>query len=79
MTTLVSAKAQPGRAVSFGLGTAGRSPERSWPVAGRKVADGLWQFSFTLTAPLPRGVADVSVLLNDRLVAEGCLATFRVD
>jgi hypothetical protein len=79
MTTIVSATAPPGPVVSFGVGTTNQPPERTWPVTGRRVADGLWQFTFTLRPPLPRGVADITLLQNDRVAGTGCRATFRVD
>jgi VWFA-related protein len=79
MTTIVSAPTEPGPALSFGLGTANQPPERHWPVTGRKVADGLWQFTFMLKPPLPRGVADITLLQKDLMVGEGCRATFRVE
>ena len=79
MTTIVSATTEPGPALSFGLGTANRPPERTGPGTGRKVADGLWQFTFELKPPLPRGVADIALLQKDVMAGDGCRATFRVE
>ena len=79
VTTLISAEALPATGLAFGIGTTGRAHERAFPVAtGRPVGNGLWQLSLTLNAPLPGGVADVTVLQDGKPLGDTCLATVRL-
>ena len=76
ISTLVSAEKLTG-AISFGLGAVGGVPQRVWPVTlGQPLAKGLWRVGLTLTAPLPRGHAEIRVMRDDLLLADSCIANF---
>jgi hypothetical protein len=76
ISTLVSAEKLTG-AISFGLGAAGGTPQRVWPVTlDQPLANGLWRIALSLKAPLPTGNLEVRVMQDDLLLADSCLAQF---
>jgi VWFA-related protein len=76
ISTLVSAEKLDG-AIAFGLGAAGGTPQRLWPVTlDQPLANGLWRIALSLKAPLPTGNLEVRVMRNDLLLADNCLAQF---
>jgi VWFA-related protein len=78
ISTLVSAEKLAG-SVSFGLGSAGGVPQKTWPVKlDQPLANGLWRVALTLNAPLPRGNLEVRLLQDELLIADSCLTQFIV-
>ncbi|MDP3720659.1 MAG: VWA domain-containing protein [Acidobacteriota bacterium] len=77
ISTLISAEKINDRAITFGLGSAGGTIERSWPVVvGKPLARGLWRVALSLKPPLPGGHAEIRVMEDGLLLNENCRTEF---
>ena len=77
ISTIISAEKINDRAITFGLGSAGGSVERTWPiVVGKPLAKGLWRVALSLKPPLPGGHAEIRVMEDGLLLNENCRTEF---